>query len=264
MHETGFEGMANVAYPTPGVSTPVPPPSPWAWSGFGLLFDVSPSVTFPIIQQKPAAAGNGKTSTADFMAVSWYQAEIIANDGDGSAEPSGPIDYPYALGIMINNFGQAENQSNGALATLWIVKAIQAMSHYTYLYTTQGSDGFPITNNDPSWLGGASQQPFVTPLWSKMSLAHRQLLLNSYLSNWLSYMQTWCLGGSCSPATAQQFYTSGYADSDATTATVSQFLFLSNIYKTLPVWRHLQADPTLMANWLSWLQSLWPGGGLGR
>jgi hypothetical protein len=191
--------------------------------------------------------GNGTDSAQNYLSFSWYQLQLILNDGQGQEKGESPIDYPYVSGIlqkltMLNN-GTPE----AMLQLLWIAKALQEETLHG-VGPDQGSFGFQPTYVDPSIL---AIEPSDT-MWLATSSALRATLMQDYLTVWFAQIQQY---------TPQQYYTGSWAKaSDNPSQLNPNVTFGGQLWYLLPRYRNWGVSSTLTHQVAVWAATIWPKG----
>jgi hypothetical protein len=206
-------------------------------------FTQMPFITFNV-PPTAAGVGNGLPITMFADRYRWYHLQLMLNDGNGLAQGTWPIDWPYALGFPSNDLTWDSQNSrprfpDPSLLILWLVKGLQAKDRFN------PTNGWSEYDSDP---GQMVQFPAIASVWSGVSSSTQLQLMNSYLQVWLNKVQT---------ITQAQWLASGYANATVVLdQTGSQFT--TRFARMLPAFRTLGVNLTLLNQIVSFAQANWP------
>ncbi len=235
--EFGLEGMPQVAF---GSRANVR-----GWIGNQAFF------TSPNMLHIPASPGigNGSQVVRDYLALAWYQTQLVLNDGQGTQNAHTPIDYGYVSGFVKDLFAVDSNVPGINLELTWEVKALQEF--------TQDGSGPQLALSDIGFSPIAtSPEPLVysawEPLWSATSPATETTLLQAYTQAWFAQASRY---------TPQQYYQGTWATAAQNPATMNQdTTFGGQVWYMLPRLRFFGVDPTLINQMTAWAATIWPNG----
>lgn len=198
------------------------------------------------------AVGNGTVIAHKYFSQMWYQLQLILDDGGPAFQGGSPIDFPYSYGFVeaISNYSPGSPQpGEGALMIEWMTKALQ-LSQFdgTPANGSSGGGGWDFLANNPANL---VQYPGAPTIWNSTSASQRITLINNYLTQWLSKVNSF---------TPQEFYTGGYATAtDAVNAALGNGGTMADrVAFMIPQFLYWGASPTLVNEIVSWAQTVWP------
>ena len=110
--EFQLEGMANIVFKNPKAESR-------AWlSGF-------PFFTSPNMLHIPQTMiDNGRVQTWEYLALIWYQEQLVLNNSEYQENGTSPIDWGYVYGV-IKDVSSRDSTPQAALLNLWLAKGIQ-------------------------------------------------------------------------------------------------------------------------------------------
>jgi mono/diheme cytochrome c family protein len=214
-----------------------------------------PFFTSPNMLKLPSptpAVGNGSPIAFKYFAQMWYQLQLVLNDGGPQSLGSAPIDYPYSYSFIgALSYYSPATPGMGALMIEWLTKGLQ-LSQFdgTPASGQQGSLGWNILTNNPENL---IVYPLAPAIWSSMPASQRALLINTYLTQWLSKLQSF---------TPQMFYTGGFAtptDVIAPTYAGANGNNGSRMAFMIPQLLYWGANPSLVSQITAFFKTVWPG-----
>jgi hypothetical protein len=220
----GLEGMASTVF---GPAAP----NSRAWYT-PLIFDVSPQ--FVKLPSPAAGLDNGTVAVYNYTAFTWYQLQLILNDGNGKGSVGAPIDWAYALAYSENNLTWGPSgplRGTGGMEALWLVKGQQNLAGM-YSINPENMVMFPA-------------QPST---WSGMSTPQKLQIMNGYLSAWFAQWGSY---------TAPKLTSSVVANTPLFDLTNTQDMG-SNLFLALPQLLYQGVDPTLLNQIVAWASTVWP------
>jgi hypothetical protein len=233
--EFGLEAMPQVPFGSRAESR--------AWVG------AHPFHTSPNMLHIPPGTGlgNGSTIVQQYLALIWYQVQLVLNDGNGGQSGTFPLDYPYVFGFIKDVSNNSNGSAQAGLLLLWFVKALQEVTE-PGIGPQQGSAGWlpnatvPEAFIDSAWLS----------CWSATSPSTRAGLMQAYLKAWYAIASTFL---------PQQFYQGGWANPSDVPATLNpNATFGGQIWYMLPRFRYYGVDPALTYQIGNWAAAIWPAG----
>jgi hypothetical protein len=224
-----------------------PQANPRAWYS-GHSFNVAPHILkMPHVDGVSGAPGlrNGSYATYVYLSHIWYHLQIILNDSNGQQHASGPTDWGYTYGFVLD-MGTL-GPPDGALLSMFIGKAVQ-IEQQVGIGPEQGSWGWQYTVAALNWL---ILPPAMLHQWPSVSASQRTALLTGILRGWLAEVQQF------SP---QQFYTGGYASPTVNPVAGGNLwgTFPDWVWAMIPRFKYLGVDPTLLSQVAAWAQTVWP------
>jgi hypothetical protein len=234
-NEFQLEGLSQAFYGPMG--------SPRAWAG-QFPFFASPNIS----SIPPTYLKNGKKSTHDYLAFTWYHLQLLLNDSNKQQSSTSPIDWGYlwgALNAMSDMVHPAE-----ALHYEWLIRGLQISNN------GKGPD-VPFTGWQ--WQSSSLFPPVdpVESIWIGVPQATRIALSEGFLRSWLALV---------SQFTPQQFYlgTDQIAPTQIPTpgrinAAVSGRL-VDVMWYTIPQYRYVGVNQTLINQLADWAKTIWPLG----
>jgi mono/diheme cytochrome c family protein len=195
--------------------------------------------------------GNGSQVVRDYLALVWYQVQLILNDGQGQESGHNPIDFGYVFGFVRDVFAVDASVPASMLELEWNIKALQE-------FTLSGigpqagdgnqSAGWNPSNTSPfASVGGAWQ-----PLWSATSPATEATLLQALTQVWFAQ---------ASKYTPQQYYAGGWASATQNPATINtDDTFGGQVWYTLPRLRFYGVNASVTDQVAAWAATIWPEG----
>ena len=189
--------------------------------------------------------GNGTPAYYIYFSSIWYSLQLILNAGLGQGTQ--PIDWSYEDGFIKAMGGLCSPQAG--LQTLWLIKGLQ-ISHQAGTTPEQGQNGWqPFGVNQISLL--------VTPEWSQrvwkgVPLATRIGIYQGYLRAWLAEVNRFA---------PEEFYAGGWTTQTAVPVPGGNPYSGSlpdPIWYSIPRFKFLGVDSALVAQWVTWAQTMWP------
>jgi hypothetical protein len=218
----GLEGMSQAIY------GPQAPDRAWVHN---IPFFTGPEVLG--LPRPSPAVGNGLAVTQMYESFSWFQLQLVLNDGNGMPV----VDWNYAMAYNTNDFTwnaftQPVGPRVGAAGFLfeWLVKALQV----DQLDAAQTPYQMVIFPGQVSW-----------PI--DVSAAQKVQLINNYLTVWFAKFGAY---------TQAQFFALPLAQPPSSNP--AQMSFGSYLISSLPELRYQGADPTLLNQIAAWATTIWP------
>ena len=233
--EFGLEGMPQVPYGSKAEAR--------AWYG-QQAFNTSPNM----LHIPPGTGlGNGSLISKTYLALIWYQVQLVLNDGNGFQQSQAPIDYPYVFGFVKSLNWYSNNTPQSNLLLLWFVKSLQEETEHG-VGPEASSNGWQPTYTTPEPLIDTAWQG----TWSATSATSRAQLMEDYLQSWFAIV---------SQFSSAQFYAGGWASSSDNPATLNpQITFGGEIWFMLPRFRYFGVSPALTSQISQWAATIWPLG----
>jgi hypothetical protein len=229
--EFGLEGMAKVVFG--------PQSADRAW------FSSAPFVVFNVPVTSVGIL-NSLHSTYTYIHYGWYHMQLLLNDGNGTAEGTYPIDWPYALGFPSNDLPwgslapTVKGTPTGSILTMWLIKGLQAKDRFAL------GTGWSPYDNDP---GQMVQFPAVASDWTGMPTSTKLTMMQAYLTNWFNRAKNF---------TPQQWYGSTVANQTVLINQAGSGM-TTRIAYFLPRFRYVGVDATFLGSVAAWAQTIWPG-----
>jgi hypothetical protein len=232
--EFGLEGMPQVPF---GAKADVR-----GWFG-GQAFYTSPNMLH--IPAGPGI-GNGSEVVRTYLALIWYQTQLVLNDGQGKQTGHSPIDFPYVSGFIKDLFVNDARVPGIMMELEWKVKSLQE-------FTLTGIPPL-ATADDGGWHANATSIESLVhhdwlPLWSATSSATRTKLVEGYTRAWFAQ---------ASQYTPEQYQQNGWAK--VTDDPATQGAFGEWVWYTLPRLRLFGVDARLIQQMTDWAAKVWPAG----
>jgi len=174
--------------------------------------------------------GNGSIVFHIWNSVSWYELQLILNNGYG-----GSIDWPYFLGYPTNDLTWDAQTSTprvgtAGLLTLWLVSALQQDT----MNDAQTPEQFVSFPSQASWS-------------TEISNTQKLQIMNGYLTAWLGYYGAMTSAQFQALQLAQPFNTDPH-----------QVQFGSDLIYALPQMRFVGVNSTLLSQAATWAAKIWP------
>jgi hypothetical protein len=233
--EFQLEGMANTVFPNPRAE-------PRAWiSEFPFLS--SPNMLH--IPQGSAGLDNGTVQDWTYLALIWYQEQLILNNSEYQQNGNSPIDWGYVY-AFVKDLSQTDSLPQAGLLNLWMMKGLQISNN---------GIGPNLVGTGWNWLvADISRQvsPGERTVWTGMPAATRTAISNGVVQGFLSEVQQF---------TAQQFIAAGVS---ATRLPIpgqpDSPYFEDRVWYMISQFRYFGVSQTLIDQLASWAQSVWPLG----
>jgi hypothetical protein len=233
--EFQLEGMANTVFPNPRAE-------PRAWiSEFPFLS--SPNMLH--IPAGSAGLDNGTVQDWTYLALIWYQEQLILNNSEYQQNGNSPIDWGYVY-AFVKDLSQTDSLPQAGLLNLWMIKGLQISNN---------GIGPNLVGTGWNWLvADISRQvsPGERTVWTGMPAATRTAISNGVVQGFLTEVQQF---------TAQQFIAAGVS---ATRLPVpgqpDSPYFEDRVWYMISQFRYFGVSQTLIDQLASWAQSVWPLG----
>ncbi len=199
----------------------------------------------------------GTPQVYELLRVDWYWLQLILNAGDYNRYGNNPVDWGY-LPSAVAGLGNWDRTDTGMMSYATHVKMIQQLNNG--VMPDQASpyvQGWDIRVSNPAPMLDLTDPDL--PYWGKTPTPTKTALISAYLAAWLTVAEQY---------TPAQYYAQGAVDQqfirqDETTAQVSQGYFRSpdagqDLYHSVPILDTMGVEPTLMNNYVSWLQNVMP------
>ncbi len=212
--------------------------------------------TSPVMLHIPTGTGlgNGSLTAHEYLALIWYQTQLVLNDGQGGETDNNPIDFPYVLGSIKDlsaNTGHTPAANN---ELMWLVKALQEETQKGYGPQYGIIKGFVPTTPSPVSLAYGSWDTD----WSGTPRSTRAALTEAYLRAWFAQVSSYRPidyyggvngGGGAWASATQDPKTMDYLNT-----------FGGQTWFMLPRMRWLGVDPNLVDRISTWAATVWPAG----
>ena len=212
-------------------------------------YSAFPFTVSPNFQQIPAGPGlaNGKQSTHDYIAFSWYQTQLILNNSNKKQNGVWPIDWGYSYGMLVTmnglNYGQAP------LLYEWLINGLQIQNN------GGGPDNGGWASDRANLNVQVLQIPAVTSLWAGIPPATRAAMSDGFLKAWLSQVSAY---------TPQQFYSGGYASASQVPqhglGAVYGGRWIDTVWYSIPEFHNAGASQATINAVADWAKTIWPLG----
>lgn len=150
-------------------------------------FNTIPAETAPSavnIPDGPAGIG-GSALTNEYLSASWYELQIILNNGNHRHRDRGPVDWVYVIGRFRDLYGET-HQPEPARLLVAVIKALQSTD--PHLGPENLSQGWrPDQNVDPRIMISAAWAPVFKPLPIELHQALTAALLAAWMDKNLQY-----------------------------------------------------------------------------
>ncbi len=206
-----------------------------------------PFFTSPTLNHIPAGSGlaNGTAVAQIYISQTWYQAQLILNDGQGQQSDHSPLDFAYAFG-RIKDLSIAASGAPAIMNTLeWLIKTLQEET-----LSGNGPDK-GVTGWNPTWVSPSILvEAGFDSIWT--GNPYRTALLTSWTNAWFPQLQQY---------TPQQFYTGGWAKVGDDPAKLNfETTMGGQIWFSLPRLRFYGVNPQLTFDIADWAAKIWPAG----
>jgi hypothetical protein len=233
--EFQLEGMANSVFPNPKAE-------PRAW------FSEFPFLSSPNMLHIPEGSpglDNGTDQTWTYLALIWYQEQLILNNSEYQQNGNSPIDWGYVY-AFVKDISQTDSLQQAGLLNLWMIKGLQISNNG--IGPEQVGTGWSWLVADPS----RQVSPGERTIWTGVSAATRSAISNALIQGWLTEVQQF---------TPQQFIAGGIS---ATRLPIpgqpDSSYFEDRVWYMIPQFRYFGVSQTLIDELVSWAQSIWPLG----
>ena len=194
--------------------------------------------TSPQMLKIPSPApgiGNGTILAHDYEAFSWYQTQLILNDGNGHAVGTWPIDRGYSLAYLYNNltWDSEKNEPRVGTAGLmmeWLAKILQSNE---------------LNDSSPYFL---TVYPGVVSTWRELPSSQKTQLMNTWVSTFLSAVR-----GISIPELFNEAHLP-----NLTFSSVAPGSFTGDLAAALALLRFEGVDPSLLKPLATWASGIWP------
>ena len=197
------------------------------------------------IPEGSAGLDNGTDQTWTYLALIWYQEQLILNNSEYQQNGNSPIDWGYVY-AFVKDLSQTDSLQQAGLLNLWMIKGLQI---------SDNGIGPHQVGTGWSWLvADISRQvsPGERTIWTGMSAATRSAISNGIVQGWLTEVQQF---------TPQQFIAGGLS---ATRLPLpgqpDSPYFEDRVWYMIPQFRYFGVSQTLIDELASWAQSIWPLG----
>jgi hypothetical protein len=150
-------------------------------------FNTIPADTAPSAEHIPdgAAGVGGSALNNEYLSASWYELQIILNNGNHRHRDRGPVDWVYVIGRFRDLFGET-HQPEPARLLVAVIKALQSTD--PQLGPDNLSQGWrPDQNVDPRIMISAAWAPVFKPLPIEVHQALTAALLAAWMDKNLQY-----------------------------------------------------------------------------
>jgi hypothetical protein len=150
-------------------------------------FSTIPADTAPSAAHIPdgAAGVGGSGLTNEYLSASWYELQILLNNGNHQHRDRGPVDWVYVIGRYRDLYGQT-HQPEPARLLVAVIKALQSTD--PRLGPDNLSQGWrPEQNVDPRIMISAAWAPVFKPLPVEVHQALTAALLAAWMDKNLQY-----------------------------------------------------------------------------
>jgi hypothetical protein len=230
--EFQLEDMAQTVFKNPHAESR-------AWlSGF-------PFFTSPNMLHIPRTMiDNGNIKTWEYLALIWYQEQLILNNSEYQQNGTSPIDWGYVYGVVKDVSG-SDSAPQAALLNLWLSKGIQISNNG--IGPQQSGTGWDWVVTDisrvvsPSWRG----------IWVGMPDSTRTSIYTGLVQAWLTSVRQF------SP---QQFHAEKSIDANQVPnrGQPDSSKWVDRIWYMIPQFRHYGVDESLINQIAAWAQTIWP------
>jgi hypothetical protein len=193
-----------------------------------------------------AGLRNGSKAVATYLSYVWYNLQLILNDSNGHQEDHHPVDWFYANGV-VKDMGLLTSPQAG-LQMMWLIKGLQ-VSQETGRGPELGIEGWqPMGVNQVGYL---TTPDWDYAVWTGVDPATRGALFTGMLKAWLAQVKQF---------TPQQFYTGGWTTATTTPVPGGNAFgpFADWVWYSIPRFKFLGADPTVVSQYAQWAQTVWP------
>jgi hypothetical protein len=150
-------------------------------------FNTIPADTAPSAEHIPdgVAGVAGNALNNEYLSASWYELQIILNNGNHRHRDRGPVDWVYVIGRFRDLYGET-HQPEPARLLVAVIKALQSTDpHLGPDNLTQGWR--PDQNVDPRIMISAAWAPVFKPLPIEVHQALTAALLAAWMDKNLQY-----------------------------------------------------------------------------
>ena len=230
--EFQLEGMAKTVFTNPKAESR-------AWLS-AFPFFASPNM----LHIPRTMMDNGSVKTWEYLALIWYQEQLILNNSEYQQNGTSPIDWGYVHGV-IKDVNAAAGTPQAGLLNLWFAKGIQISNN---------GIGPQHTGTGWDWVVSDISRE-VSPSWRRTwegtPPATRSAIFNGLVQGWLASVRQY------SPQefhaeksiNAEQVPTPGQPDSTN---------WVDRVWYMIPQFRYYGVDQTLIDQMAAWAQTIWP------
>jgi hypothetical protein len=150
-------------------------------------FNTIPADTAPSEAHIPdgAAGAGGSALTNEYLSASWYELQILLNNGNHQHRDRGPVDWVYLIGRYRDLYGQT-HQPEPARLLVAVIKALQSTD--PHLGPDNLGQGWrPEQNVDPRIMISAAWAPVFKPLPIEVHQALTAAVLAAWMDKNLQY-----------------------------------------------------------------------------
>jgi hypothetical protein len=228
-----LEGMAKTVFTNPNAESR-------AWlSGF-------PFFTSPNMLHIPRTTmlDNGSAQTWEYLAMIWYQLQLILNNSEYQENGSGPIDWGYVYGV-VKDVSSTDSAPQAALLNLWLAKGIQISNNG--IGPEHFGTGWDWMITDIS----REVSPSWRKIWVAMPASTRSAIFNGLVQGWLTSVRQF---------TPQQFH----ADRSINASQLPKpgqpdsASWVDRVWYMIPQFRYYGVDQKLIDQIAAWAQTIWP------
>jgi hypothetical protein len=232
-----LEGMAQTVFTNPRAESR-------AWLS-QFPFFTSPNQSH--ISESLGALDNGSPQTWEYLAMIWYQEQLILNNSEYAEQGDGPIVWQYVYG-KIKDLSTNDSGPQGALTTEWLIKAIQISNNGVPPTVSDAKSGWDWQNPDIS----RSVSPTYRSIWDPVPATTRTGVYTGLVQGWLTEVQQF---------TAQQFNAGGLNPSYVPVpGQPDSSNFADRVWFMIPQFRYYGVPQNLINQMATWAQGVWPNG----